>query len=535
MNPETGEFEVSDLTISLANGDLEFSKYPWNKFILNKPVELSFGLAGSDAIEYIADCSFLADGSITASCTPIGVGGPGDISVAKVYTLYKGIIKKEERGNKEFKLSVGDYTHKIFKTIPPRIFTVGEFPFIGTSVSIGTIVTDVDTGIIGRGIPYLYGDFTNTKIKPIFIDKNKHRYLIADHAIGTVVSVYSSGSQVFNYTYPNTNGLVGGTHLTGTNIMSFITFGTKQGTKTVYVCAKGRYDSALIENPVNLIEDILCSSNLGDLGSSVDLNGTSFNTTRGWLNPYKYRYIMNGEIHKNMIDLINDLCIDTMSNFFFDRENKANFTTYRPAVSRAYIKKISQNEILEDTFSLGRDVNDAYNRVLINYDYNYEKKEYKNAYEIGGTVSINNMDTVRTFTVNAPFIYTATEAAFVGMKWLSRLQNGINKIQFSSHMTILPIDIGDRVMVTHEEPPTSTGGWDNRLINIIEFEVDNKTKEVHITAIDEDEINTSKRYFILGNNTGGLWSSATEAQKIYGGLCSSGGTFSNNDIGCILW
>ena len=30
VQPENGQFETSDLSISLANGDLEFSKWPWN-------------------------------------------------------------------------------------------------------------------------------------------------------------------------------------------------------------------------------------------------------------------------------------------------------------------------------------------------------------------------------------------------------------------------------------------------------------------------------------------------------------------------
>ena len=37
VEPENGQFETSDLSVSLANGDLEFSKWPWNYSILNKP------------------------------------------------------------------------------------------------------------------------------------------------------------------------------------------------------------------------------------------------------------------------------------------------------------------------------------------------------------------------------------------------------------------------------------------------------------------------------------------------------------------
>ena len=231
VQPENGQFETADLSISLANGDLEFSKWPWNNSILNKPTVLRMGFHGSAGeIEYLADCSYTADCSIVASGGPLGADAPGDISVGVAYTLYKGIVKTEERSNKEFRLSIGDYTNKIFRDIPPRIITVTEFPYVGTSIAgwwgtdaQGTraiTMVDLDTDLVGKKIPYIYGDFSSVSdIKPLFIDTVKKRYLIADHAIGTIAKVISNGTQVYNFTHPNTNGYVGGTHQ-GTHIMS---------------------------------------------------------------------------------------------------------------------------------------------------------------------------------------------------------------------------------------------------------------------------------------------------------------------------
>ncbi len=317
VQPENGQFETADLSVSLANGDLEFSKWPWNNSILNKPSILRIGFSGSNVIEYLADCTYLADCSILANGGPLGAGSPGDISVGIAYTLYKGIIKKEERSNKEFRLSVGDYTNIIFRDIPPRVVKVDEFPNVGTSVIVLGTKTDFETDLVGKPIPYIYGDFTNAPlIHPIFIDTVKKRYLIADHAIGTVVKVFSGGTQVYNFTHPNTNGLVGGTHFTGTNIMSFIDFGTSQGTKSIYVSITGRFDGygTLIQNPSLILKDILTSSSLCNLASS-DIGTASFDTAEQWLSSYNYRYLMNGDIHKNSIDLIQDLAVNAMSNF----------------------------------------------------------------------------------------------------------------------------------------------------------------------------------------------------------------------------
>src|SRR3990167_7916330 len=135
VQPENGQFETSDLSISLANGDLEFSKWPWNNSILNKPSVLRMGFHSSAGeIEYLADCSYTADCSIVASGGPLGADAPGDISVGVAYTLFKGIIKTEERSNKEFRLSIGDFTNRLLVDIPPRIMKISEFPYIGTSV-----------------------------------------------------------------------------------------------------------------------------------------------------------------------------------------------------------------------------------------------------------------------------------------------------------------------------------------------------------------------------------------------------------------
>ena len=538
VNPETGEFEVSDLNLTMANGDLEFSKHPWNDTILNKHADFRLGIKGGDT-EYFADGWYKADGSVLASGigSPLGFGLSGDISIGINYTLYKGIIKKEERGNKEFKLSIGDYTNKIFMDIPPRIVSVAEFPFIGTSVKVFGTKTDADTSLVGKRIPFIYGDFTDSPIiKPIFADINKKRYLIADHGIGTMLSVVSGGTRVYNFTHPNINGYVAGTHLTGTNIMSFIDFGTSQGTKNVYVSIKGRYDSYnnLIQNPALLLKDILLSNNICDLIID-DIGTASFDITQNWLNPYNYRYIMDGEIHKTSIDLIHSLNINSLSNFYFNRENKANFDTYRPAVSRVDIKKVSGNEILEDSFSITRNINDVYNKVIVNYKYDYIKKEYKDSFEVGGTAYIDKFDTVKTFTIDSPFIFNLTEAEFIGRKWLSRLQNGINRLQFSLPLFIMPLDICDRLQLSHEEFPSMTGGCTDRLINIIDFEFDTKNKQVNIQGIDEDEVSLNKKFFILGGVNNTLYPFADESQKQYGALCDSNGLFSNNQPGYILW
>lgn len=721
VQPENGQFETSDLSVSLANGDLEFSKWPWNYSILNKPSVLKMGFSGSNVIEYLADCTYMADCSILANGGPMGAGSPGDISVGVAYTLYKGIIKKEERSNKEFRLSIGDYTNKIFRDIPPRVIKVDEFPNIGTSVIVLGTKTDHETDLVGKPIPYIYGDFTDAPlIHPLFIDTVQNRYLIADHAIGTVVKVFSGGTQVFNFT-PQ----VAGTH-TGTHIMSFIDFGTSQGTRNVYVEIKGKVDSyryvygtayndpnrdcyigpywagiqssyvqltynsrinysgtqhvyagcwikqyednagqvgiqntqsgevfwgtcsaaslgtyiwtsigwaktgtkgyavkfrallqntgvsfdgfktsigvdvtpsyngegtglmangdfnlwtssfgtiagtrapdnwtsfwshidspkvtvggtglvsnsyittlfgTVLTNPALILKDILTDRTLCGLSPTKDIGTSSFDTAEQWLNTFNFRYIMNGEIHKNTIDLIQDLGVNSMSNFYFDKENQANFSVYRPAVSRTYIRKIGQNEILEDSFSVTRDVRDVYNRVVVNYDYDWIKGEYRNVYETSGTNFVTQFDTVKTFKIDSPFIYTSTEAAYAGRRWLSKLQGGLNKISFSVPLSMLPMDVGERIQLSHDEPPTASGGWTDRLINIVEFEIDNNGKIININAIDEDEVNISQRYFILGNGTA-FWRSANEAQKYYGALSSLGGTFSTGESGCRLW
>jgi len=509
VQPDNGQFETSDLSISLSNSDLKFSEYPWDRILLNRKVDFRVG--------------FSFENNVT------------DNYMGTSSSLYKGIIKKEERSGKILNLSIGDYTNKIFKDIPPRRISVTEFPKLGTSVKVRGTMTDADTSLIGRGIPYIYGDFSNVSlIQPLFIDTDKKRYLIADHAIGNVSKVISGGTQVYNFTKPNISGYVAGTHITGTNIMSFINFGTSQGTKTVYVSVRGRYSSGnLLENPALIVKDILLSNKICGL-STTDIGTASFDVSQAFLNPYKFRFILDDDIYKNSVELLQNISVNSLSTFRFDKDNKAQFDTYRPAVSRVNIQKIDQTDILEDTFTNSRDISDMYNKIIVNYDYDWINKKYRNAFEKGGTAYISQFDTIRTFTIDSPFIYNQTEASFAGQKWLSKLQAGMNKVNLELPLSKLPIDVNTRLQLTHDEPPSSSGGWVDRLINIVECEIDNRGKKIYITAIDEDEVNIIKKYFLLGNGTA-FYRSASTAQRYYGALCGATGTFTNGDIGYILW
>ena len=268
----------------------------------------------------------------------------------------------------------------------------------------------------------------------------------------------------------------------------------------------------------------------------MDIGTESFDTAEVWLNNINFRYIMDGEKHSNSIDLIQDMSVNGMSNFYFDKENQANFQVYRPAVSRTNIRKINQTEILEDSFTISRDVRDVFNRVVVNFDYDWIKGEYRNAFETSGTAFIDQFNTVRTFTIDSPFIFSYIEASNIGRRWLAKLEGGLSKVSFSLPMSLLPLDIGERILVTHEEPPTADGGWTDRLINITEFSLDNRNKTIEIAAIDEQEVNIYKKYFILGPGYGTTnYLTATEGQRYYGALCSAGGTMGNGDGGYRLW
>ena len=165
VSPEDSTYRVSDLTCILANGDLEFSRYPWNRPILNRKAVLNCGQGLQD---YLADGSWYADGSIDAS-------GGGIISTV----LFEGLIKKEERSGKTYKLTMGDYTHTIRKNIPPRIVGLSEFPFAGTAIQ---------TDLLFKRIPYVFGDpiesgMENLLFEPLYIDVPKRRFLVTKRKV----------------------------------------------------------------------------------------------------------------------------------------------------------------------------------------------------------------------------------------------------------------------------------------------------------------------------------------------------------------
>lgn len=529
ISPEDSTYKTSGLNLILANGDLEFSKYPWNKSILNKTgiLSSSYGLQ-----DYLADGSWTADGSIFAS---------GQSLISTI--LFEGLITKEERAKKTYKLSFGDFTYKIKKRIPPRIIQTTEFPNCGTAF---------DDSILFRRIPYIFGDFTSLPvIKPSLIDVPLKRYLIADHNIGTVVRIWADNVVIPSSEYSVT---LAGTH-TGTHIMAFFDIigtssdwfsfsggqngdiswkGTHYGTKNILVEAKGKVTigGTVLENPSDILEYFLTSSNLVNL-DSLYIGTSSFDLSKARLSNLNYAHIMNGEIDDDSIEFITNLSKSAMANFFFDRENKAQFKTYRPILN-SELSTINQKQILEDTFSLTRDVRDLYNKVEIQYDYDPIGKKYRKVFR--GTSVEQDFVTDRTFEIKSPFIYNDSVANALGKRWIRRFTNSINKVEFDVPFSVYPLDVDDYVNVTHDEPPSGTGGWNKRTIEIIDLNINNKQKIISISGYDATDV-TGEGYFILGDRTihGTKWLTSSEHDRAWGYLCTGGGTFLDGAKGKMLW
>lgn len=506
IQPEKATYQVSDLSLTFANEKSEFSKFPYNKTLLNKKIKLRLGFPTLELSDY--------------------------------NTIFEGLVKKEQRKSRKFSISLGDNTHKIDVAIPPRIVGLTEFPNAGTVV---------EEDIIGKAIPFVYGNFANAPvIKPLYIDTVQNRYLVADHSIGTIVKVFSGGTQVFNFTFPKIIGTSGGganpyptvagTH-TGTNIMSFITFAETQGTKTVKVEIKGKLDTGgtVIENPASILRDFLTDGKINTGLTESDIGTSSFDIAKRQLVGVDFRHVMDGKLSKS-IDFIKQLTRDTLANFFFSSSNKAKFKVFQPLLPSAIAKTFNASEIIQDSFNVTKIMTDLINRGVLSYNFDYHAQIYRNVFTHTGTTSVADLQTTTTDAFTSLFIYSAGDAEALVRRRIRRFENSINKISFSTIIRKLPIELADIIEVTHNEGVSSVGGWGTRAVEIVSVSIDNQKKEINLQCYDAEELNN--KYFFLGDRTiqGTKYTTASDVDRKYGYLAGrDGGTFSNGDLGYRLW
>jgi len=115
-NPENLEFQISDMSVDLANGDLYFSKHPFNHQML-------IGATGKLYIGY------------------------EDIEFENWRCIIDGKVNKVVWQNLLFKVNISDSLKKLDRLIPDYTLGTSEFP-------------ELDRDYIGKSLPYFYGDWT---------------------------------------------------------------------------------------------------------------------------------------------------------------------------------------------------------------------------------------------------------------------------------------------------------------------------------------------------------------------------------------
>ena len=148
---------------------------------------------------------------------------------------------------------------------------------------------------------------------------------------------------------------------------------------------------------------------------------------------------------------------------------------------------------------------------------------------------LKDYDIDRTFEINSPFIFTDSEAEGLGRRWIRRFTNSINKIDLDMPYSVFPIELDDFIRISHDEPPSGAGGWDERFVEIVDLNINNKKKIISISGYDAQEV--GEHYFILGdiNVQGSSHLTASETDRFYGYLCTGGGTMRDGNECYKLW
>jgi hypothetical protein len=182
MGRETGEYEISNVTTTLSNLDLEFSRLLATEPIRNRDVRYKVGFVG--------------------------------LALEGFRTVMPGIIDDYQISGDSFIITVRDASSAYFDQMPPAVVQKTDFP-------------NCDQSSEGNAIPIIFGEVTSVgglgggAMPALYVDTTAFKYLIAGHPVLSVDAVYADGVPVSIPT------------ISGDSLGTYLTFGTDQGTSKI--------------------------------------------------------------------------------------------------------------------------------------------------------------------------------------------------------------------------------------------------------------------------------------------------------------
>jgi len=495
VSDRTGLYSASDMNITLANHDKEFSKLLAEYFLKNQAVSL-YMAPNTGAFNPQPAAGFIVD--------DYDIKGPA------------------------FSATLKDISTKYFRGKVPRFRCTED------------IYPNILKEHIGRPMPEILGLASYTApdnggaVEAVYIDKTLYKYLAARGSLHAILRVYADGAlkSASDYTVSYADGG-----------RTYITFNSDQGEAKITFDAEGymftAWNSAAgyVQNPGYIMLFYLCF--LLEIPPE-DIDFDSFITIAASFTAAGYGtsgfLIIQNEEDPAVIQGELNFTYGAMTCFDINNRFKAVILDYSSLAGAYFIfAQIDTTDFPLNKYNLGT----AVNKIRAAWDYSPAAEVFAGGKTIKRDSSIKDLEAELESDSGFEFKWTNSESLVDKRTTEELLRRGYGSadITFS-----LPSEFGgtvDLLDIFRLQNPfgvNASGSGDvGRYCLITEIGTDPGTGRLDIKAIDLGWL--LRQYFIFGSEAelAATWAAASDEARIYGYLCSeASGYFSDGEPGKIL-
>ncbi len=347
---------------------------------------------------------------------------------------FHGIIKFPggvSYDRKEVRIKLRDYRNKEWVMMPVNRYWLTNYP-------------NLESGADGTPIPVIYGDFSDTPVPVTCIDTSTKQFKIANHEIGEIGQVYKNGSPISS----SDTDLINATFK--------ISDSYTPGADEITVKCKGRVvESTLLENPVDILEDVLLNYVGIDAGSIDDDN---FDDLRAELEFFSCRRYIDEELSSNT--LLDELAIECMFDYFIQNDK---YTVRGRLPTFTVDRTFDETQVINNSMRVDSDPESLYaNRINFEYDRDPVEEEYTRTGQEDKTEAQTEIGLIIPRTIRFNWLYLVSNTTTIAQHLLLLYSTEVKVVSFSALGEGLLTKLADRVGLTY-------GNFTNRPLYVREY------------------------------------------------------------------
>lgn len=427
---------VSSTSITLWNGkssrtqsnlDSLVDGYFWGRKKVTVHLVEEVALTSADTLEFwrVGDEQYVGDEKMIG---PTWTGRESTFVLDASTLVFKGVIGFPDifKEHNDEILSFAVYDERYNDQLPLAKNTIESGP-----VNVEYIFTSLGSGVEGRTVPVIYGDFSSDNDLPCYlVNTSTRKFQLADYleiasgqsAIKEITEVYRNGSAVTETQDLNTASFTIPAYTTG-DIITVSAKGLTRGTQIASVFGGSSAD--LLEHPIEVIYDLLVNRlgvNALDIDTASFINAYNEDTTK------KCRRWVSDKI--SIVTLLNDLAFEFGVDLF-NLNGKFQCKILLLATASP-IESFEEDDILGRSYTSRTDPNRAYfNAFSVNYAPDYQNNILKSATVFSNPAKISLHGITQTLSLNMKWNHLESSVAERFGALLYIFQNPVTHVEFT--------------------------------------------------------------------------------------------------------